>query len=132
MAASHTARRWRRGENGDADASSAELFAYLPRGLHRGDCLRSLRGMCLAVPGKLVEVTGDDPTWRVGKVDFGGILKEVNLGCVPDAAVGDYVLVHVGLAISKVDEDEALKVFEYLREMEELGEIELAGEEGAA
>ena len=88
--------------------------------------------MCLAIPGKLVEVTGDDPTWRSGKVDFGGVFKEVNLGCVPDAAVGDYVLVHVGLAISKVDEDEALKVFEYLREMEELDELEPAGEESRA
>jgi hydrogenase expression/formation protein HypC len=80
--------------------------------------------MCLAVPGKLVQVEGDDPTWRSGKVDFGGILKEVNLGCVPDAEVGDYVLVHVGLAISKVDEEEAQKVFQYLKEMEELDELE--------
>jgi len=80
--------------------------------------------MCLAVPGKLVQVEGDDPTWRSGKVDFGGILKEVNLGCVPDAEVGDYVLVHVGLAISKVDEEEAAKVFQYLKEMDELEELE--------
>jgi len=80
--------------------------------------------MCLAVPGKLVQVEGDDPTWRSGKVDFGGILKEVNLGCVPDAEVGDYVLVHVGLAISKVDEEEAQKVFQYLKEMDELDELE--------
>ena len=85
--------------------------------------------MCLAVPGKLVEVEGDDPTWRSGKVDFGGILKEVNLGCVPEAEIGDYVLVHVGLAISKVDEEEALKVFEYLKQMDELDELE--GEEVA-
>lgn len=83
--------------------------------------------MCLAVPGKLVQVEGDDPTWRSGKVDFGGILKEVNLGCVPDAEVGDYVLVHVGLAISKVDEEEAAKVFQYLKEMEELDELAAGG-----
>ena len=87
--------------------------------------------MCLAVPGKLVEVEGDDPTWRSGKVDFGGILKEVNLGCVPDAEVGDFVLVHVGLAISKVDEDEAHKVFQYLKEMDELDELEGEQEAGA-
>ena len=80
--------------------------------------------MCLAVPGKLVEVEGDDPTWRSGKVDFGGILKEVTLGCVPDVVVGDYVLVHVGLAISKVDEEEAQKVFQYLKEMDELDELD--------
>ena len=84
--------------------------------------------MCLAVPGKLVHIEGDDPTWRSGKVDFGGILKEVNLGCVPEAEVGDYVLVHVGLAISRVDEEEAQKVFEYLREMDELDELDAAQE----
>ncbi len=84
--------------------------------------------MCLAVPGKLVEIEGDDPMFRNGKIDFGGILKEVNLACVPKAKIGDYVLVHVGLAISTVDEEEALKVFEYLREMEELDELETAGE----
>ena len=82
--------------------------------------------MCLAVPGKLVQIEGDDPTWRSGKVDFGGILKEVNLGCVPDAEVGDYVLVHVGLAISKVDEDEAKQVFEYLEAMDDLKELQIA------
>ena len=86
--------------------------------------------MCLAVPGKLVEVEGDDPQWRTGKVDFGGIMKEVNLACVPEARTGDYVLVHVGLAISRVDEDEAQKVFEYLREMDELGELDDATESG--
>ena len=84
--------------------------------------------MCLAVPGRLVETAGEDPLFRTGKVDFGGILKEVNLACLPDAEVGDYVLVHVGLAIGKVDEEEARKIFEYLREMEELGELEPAEE----
>jgi hydrogenase expression/formation protein HypC len=84
--------------------------------------------MCLAVPGKLVEIEGEEAMFRSGKVDFGGILKEVNLACLPDVRVGDYVLVHVGLAISKVDEEEAHKIFEYLREMEELDELETAGE----
>jgi len=76
-----------------------------------------------------VQVEGDDPTWRTGKVDFGGILKEVNLAFVPEAQLGDYVLVHVGLAISRVDEEEAAKVFEYLREMDELNELQAKQEE---
>ena len=83
--------------------------------------------MCLAVPGKIVSIEGDDPIFRSGKVSFGGISKSVNLSCVPDARIGDYVLVHVGFAISVVDEDEAQKVFEYLRQMCDLSELE-AGE----
>lgn len=82
--------------------------------------------MCLAVPGKILSIEGDDPLLRSGKVDFAGVLKRVNLSYVPDAKVGDYVLVHVGFAISVVDEEEAVKVFDYLRSMgdlaEELGE----------
>ncbi len=61
---------------------------------------------------------------RTGKVDFGGILKDVNLAYVPEAKIGDYVIVHVGFALSRVDESEALQVFEYLREMQELSELE--------
>ncbi len=80
--------------------------------------------MCLAVPGKIVSVTGDDPLSRTGKIDFGGILKEASLAYVPEANVGDYVIVHVGFAISRLDEEEAAKVFEYLREMGELSELE--------
>jgi hydrogenase expression/formation protein HypC len=60
----------------------------------------------------------------MGKVDFGGILKEASLAYVPEAKVGDYVIVHVGFAISRLDEDEANKVFEYLREMDDLAELE--------
>ena len=82
--------------------------------------------MCLAVPGKILSIDGDDPILRSGKVDFAGVLKRVNLSYVPDAKVGDYVLVHVGFALSTVDEVEAVKVFDYLRTMgdlaEELGE----------
>lgn len=85
--------------------------------------------MCLAIPGKIVAVSGDDLTTRMGKVDFGGILKEASLAYVPEAKVGDYVVVHVGFAISRVDEDEANKVFEYLREMDELAELEKPGDE---
>ena len=78
--------------------------------------------MCLAVPGKIVSVVGEDLE-RQAKVDFGGVLREVNLAYVPEAKVGEYVLVHVGLAISVVDEEEAGKVFGYLKEMGELGEL---------
>jgi hydrogenase expression/formation protein HypC len=79
--------------------------------------------MCLAIPGKILSVTGDGPLLRAGRVSFGGIVKEVNLACVPEAQVGDYVIVHVGMAISRVDEAEALRVFDYLREMDELADL---------
>ena len=80
--------------------------------------------MCLAVPGQIVEIRdADDPLQRSGRVSFGGIIKEVNLAYVPDAAVGDYVIVHVGFAISRVDEAEARQIFEYLKTMDELGEL---------
>lgn len=80
--------------------------------------------MCLAVPGKITSISGDDPLLRTGKVDFGGILKEVSLAYVPEAKPGDYVIVHVGFALSRVDEEEAKQVFEYLREMQELSELQ--------
>ena len=59
----------------------------------------------------------------MGKINFGGIVKEVCLAYVPEVNIGDYVLVHVGFALSKVDEAEAQKVFEYLRQMNELGDL---------
>jgi hydrogenase expression/formation protein HypC len=75
--------------------------------------------MCLAVPGKIVSVTGgDDPLMRMAKVDFGGVVKEVSLAYVPEAAVGDYVIVHVGFALNKLDEQEALRVLEDLQSLE--------------
>ncbi len=80
--------------------------------------------MCLAVPGKIVSIEGDDPILRDGKVDFGGVVKRVNLSLVPEAKIGDYVVVHVGLALSIVDEEEAKQVFEYLKTIGELIEIE--------
>ena len=83
--------------------------------------------MCLAIPGKIESITGDEPLTRMGKVNFGGIVKEACLAYVPEAKVGDYVIVHVGFALSRVDEDEAQKVFEYLRQIEELGELKEAG-----
>jgi hydrogenase expression/formation protein HypC len=80
--------------------------------------------MCLAVPGKIVEIRDNDPVTRMGAVDFGGVLKEINLSFVPEAKIGDYVLVHAGFALNTIDEKEASQVFEYLREMDELGEME--------
>ncbi len=80
--------------------------------------------MCLAVPGRILSIEGDDPLLRSGKVDFAGVQKRVNLSYVPEASVGDYVLVHVGFAISTVDEAEAAQVFSYLKEMGDLAEIE--------
>jgi len=80
--------------------------------------------MCLAVPGKILSVSGDDPLTRTGRVSFGGIVKEVNLAYVPEAAVDDYVIVHVGFAISTLGEKEAGEVFEYLRQMGELEQLD--------
>jgi hydrogenase expression/formation protein HypC len=85
--------------------------------------------MCLAVPGQVLSVEGADELTRTGKVSFGGVVKEVNLAYVPEAGVGDYVVVHVGFALSKVDEAEARQVFEYLRQMDELSELNDANEE---
>jgi len=80
--------------------------------------------MCLAVPGRILSISGEDPLSRTGKIDFGGIHKQASLAYVPEAKVGDYVIVHVGFAISRLDEEEALKVFDYLRQMDELAELE--------
>jgi hydrogenase expression/formation protein HypC len=80
--------------------------------------------MCLAVPGKIMSITGEDMLERTGRVSFGGVIKEVNLAYVPDAHVGDYVIVHVGFALSIVDKTEASRVFEYLEQMGELGELQ--------
>jgi len=76
--------------------------------------------MCLAVPGRLDKITAElDETFRIGEVSFEGIIKEVNLTLVPDAKVGDYLLVHVGAAIGIVDEDEAKRTMAVLKEMGE-------------
>lgn len=81
--------------------------------------------MCLAVPGKILDVSGTDSIMRTGRVDFGGIVKEINLAYVPEAQVGEYVIVHAGFAISTLDETEANTVFEYLREIGDLDELEV-------
>lgn len=79
--------------------------------------------MCLAVPGKILSIAGDDPFLRTGRVSFGGIVKEVNLACTPEARVDDYVIVHVGFALSTLDEAEVSRVFDYLKQMDDLGEL---------
>jgi len=79
--------------------------------------------MCLALPGKLVEVYEQDGL-SLGKADFGGIRKEVCLACTPEAGVGDWVIVHVGFAISRLDEAEAEAVLDSLREVGETDEAE--------
>lgn len=73
--------------------------------------------MCLAVPGKIISIDGGEPMMLSGRVDFGGVVREVNLSYVPDARVGDYVIVHAGFALNVIDEAEARKVFEYLDEI---------------
>lgn len=80
--------------------------------------------MCLAIPGEIMEILNEDPLLRTGRVSFGGIIKEINLAYVPEAKIGDYVLVHVGFAINTIDEEEANQVFKYLEEMGELAELE--------
>lgn len=80
--------------------------------------------MCLAIPGKILSITNQlDVTFRYGKVSFGGITKEVNLCMVPDANINDYVLVHVGVAISIIDEAEAQLTFDYLKQIGEMDEL---------
>lgn len=81
--------------------------------------------MCLAVPGLIVEITEQSPPFATGVVEFSGVRRGVSLACVPDAQPGDYVLVHAGVAITRIDEAEAERT---LRTLEELGlENEEAG-----
>jgi hydrogenase expression/formation protein HypC len=78
--------------------------------------------MCLAVPGKVVSILGDDPAFRNGNIDFCGIRKTVNLAFTPEVQPGDFVMVHVGFAISRVDEEEARRTFRYLEQIGALAE----------
>ncbi len=82
--------------------------------------------MCLAIPGRILNITDETPLTRRGKVSFGGIVREINLAFVPEAEANDFVMVHVGFAISQIDESEANQVFEYLKKMDEMSEIEEA------
>jgi hydrogenase expression/formation protein HypC len=79
--------------------------------------------MCLAVPGKILSIEGEDFA-RTARVSFGGIVREVSLAYVPQANVGDYAIVHVGFALSLLDEEEALRTFDDLKRMGELAELE--------
>jgi hydrogenase expression/formation protein HypC len=81
--------------------------------------------MCLAIPGKLIEVSQDPQGVRMGKANFGGIVKQVCLEYTPEVSIGDYVLVHVGFALGKVDEEEALRTYRLLQEMDQLSELEV-------
>jgi len=80
--------------------------------------------MCLAIPGQIKEIfSTHNGMVKMAKVSFGGIIKEASLEMLPAADIGDYVLVHVGVAISKIDEEEAAKSFEYLKEIGEIDEL---------
>jgi hydrogenase expression/formation protein HypC len=81
--------------------------------------------MCLGIPGRVVEIR-DDGGLPMGKVDFGGVRKDACLAYIPEVQLGDYVIIHVGFAISRVDEDEALKTLEILAQMGDLVQTELA------
>jgi hydrogenase expression/formation protein HypC len=82
--------------------------------------------MCLGVPGKIEEIFGcDDPVFQTGRVSFGGVLRDVNLAGIKDPQVGDWVIVHAGFALNKLNEDEASEVFDYLRRISEFGRNEL-------
>jgi hydrogenase expression/formation protein HypC len=83
--------------------------------------------MCLAVPGRIESVEAEGPLGPTGKVNFSGIVKDVNLAFVPEAVVGDYVIVHVGFALSRLDEEEANKTLDYFRQMGELAELTESG-----
>jgi hydrogenase expression/formation protein HypC len=89
--------------------------------LHRGENL-----MCLAIPGRVVSIEGTDPAFRNGNVDFCGVLRKVNLAFTPDVALGDFVLVHVGFALTRIDEDEAARTYQYLAQIGALEEEGLA------
>jgi hydrogenase expression/formation protein HypC len=79
--------------------------------------------MCLAIPGKVIE-TFEQAGMLMGKVQFGGIVREACLAYVPETQVGDYVLVHVGFAISRIDEAEAERTYQALRDLDQLAELE--------
>ena len=79
--------------------------------------------MCLGVPGKVLSMETNSIGMTMGKVSFGGVAKEVCLAYVPEAQIGDYVIVHAGFALNKLDEEEAMEVFELLKQMGEIEEM---------
>ena len=80
--------------------------------------------MCLAVPGQIISIEGDDPMSRTARVSFSGVIKEVNLSYVPEAKINDYVIVHVGFALNVIDENEARETLAYIRELDEIADEE--------
>lgn len=94
-----------------------------PLGNRQGDT-----DMCLGIPGRILEVEGEDQ-FRSARVDFGGVRRQVCLAYVPEAEVGEYVIVHVGFAISRVDEEEAHQTLAIIQQMSDLYEQELAATE---
>lgn len=80
--------------------------------------------MCLAIPGKLIELK-DVQGIKMGKADFGGIIKQICLEYTPDARPGDYVLVHVGFALAIIDEEEAARTYEILKQLDQLSELDV-------
>jgi hydrogenase expression/formation protein HypC len=88
--------------------------------------------MCLAIPGRIESIDPSDENLRMARVRFGGIIKQVSLAYTPEARVGDYVIVHVGFAISRLDEQEAQQVFEYARQIGELEQLRDASTAGGA
>lgn len=88
--------------------------------------------MCLAVPGKVIELSGTDGPMQQARVSFGGVVKEVSLAYVPEARVGDYVMVHTGFALSVVDEQEANEVLAYLEQLAAEDEAEDEAREAEA
>ena len=87
--------------------------------------------MCLAIPGKVLEIVRDPSGLLMGRTNFGGIVKQICLEFTPDVSVGDYVLVHVGFALGKINEEEALRTYKLLEEMKQLSELddpEIAGD----
>ena len=79
--------------------------------------------MCLAVPGKIIRISEDEPIFRTGVIDFSGVTKEISLAYVPEAKIDDYVIVHAGFAISIVDEKEAQASLEAFRELSDSEEL---------
>jgi len=88
--------------------------------------------MCLGVPGKVVRIETNPLGMTVGRVEFGGIARDVSLAYVPDVKVGDYVVVHVGFAISIIDEHAATEIFSFLKTNNELADLENSAGQGFA
>ena len=81
--------------------------------------------MCLGVPGKVIEIQPNAAGATMGKVDFSGIVKEICLAYVPEVKLGEYVIAHAGFAINTLDEQEAREVFETLKQIDDLSELEI-------